>query len=185
MWLRKIGFFILLGSWFFSFSQNEEPVIIWEESNKLSWENFKEKPEPNSDAVAITASGITFQYAVQTSDNQITGFTTQVQTLFYPEKSWCKPERTNAHILSHEQLHFDITEWHARKFKQQIKALEISEKLPKNLDALYKNSIKDLNKMQDLYDSETDYSRKIEAQAKWQEQVHKELTQLSNFKSSN
>jgi hypothetical protein len=39
--------------------------------------------------------------------------------------------------------------------------------------------------MQNLYDSETDFSRQTEAQAKWQEQVQIELTKLSAFKSSN
>jgi hypothetical protein len=185
MWLKKVLFFSLFGTCLFCFSQSEEPTIPWEDSNKLSWEDYKEQPDLNTDVAAVTASGITFQYAIQKSDGKITGFNTQVKTFFYPENSWCNLEKANAHILSHEQLHFDITEWHARKFKQQIETLKISENLVKNLEALYKNINTDLRKMQNLYDSETDFSRQIEAQARWQEQVQMELEKLSTFKSSN
>jgi hypothetical protein len=185
MWLKKILIFTLIGTYYLSFSQNEASTILWEDSRKLSWDDYKEQPDLNTDVAAITASGITFQYSIQKSDGQIIGFTTQVKTLFYPENSWCNLEKANTHILSHEQLHFDITEWHARKFKQQISALKISENLVKNLDSLYKNINSDLRTMQNLYDSETDFSRQTEAQAKWQEQVQIELTKLSAFKSSN
>jgi hypothetical protein len=177
--------FVFLFKFVFCFSQGEEPTIQWEEFNKLSWENFKAQPDPNTDVVAITASGITFQYSIQKSDHQIVGFNAQVKTLFYPEKSWCRLERANAHILSHEQLHFDITELHARKFRYQLSLLIVSDNMIETLDAIHLQIQKDLKKMQSLYDSETDFSRQTEAQAKWQEQVQIELEKLSTFKSSN
>jgi len=177
--------FLCFSLCFVSNSQNQEPIIHWNDSLKLSWNNFKDQPNPNTDVVAITASGMTFQYSIKKTDDRITGFTTQVQTIFYPEKSWFKPERANNHILSHEQLHFDITELHTRKFRQQITAIEISENLVDNLDSLHLQIQKDLKNMQNLYDTETDFSRKIEAQANWQKQIAIELSNLSEFKSSN
>ncbi|MCX7549317.1 hypothetical protein [Xanthomarina sp. F2636L] len=159
--------------------------IRWNDTLQLSWQNFKDQPDPNTDVVAITASGMTFQYSIKKSNNIIVGFTSNIETNFYPEKSWYKPERANAHILSHEQLHFDITELHARRFRQQISKLIVSKNLPKNLDMLHNQIQNDLKNMQDLYDTETDYSRQIEAQVKWQKQIALELSNLSNFKSSN
>lgn len=184
MWLKLIVLFALFINCFISFSQNEEPILLWDDTYKLSWNDFKDQPDPNTDVVAITASGITFQYSIKKSDDEITGFTTQVKTIFYPEKSWHKPERANKHILSHEQLHFDITELHSRIFRQQLSLLLVSENLSENLDSLYNDIKNDLRNMQNLYDAETDYSRIIEAQAKWQEQIQLELSKLSNFKSS-
>jgi hypothetical protein len=166
------------------FSQTEEPKLLWTDSYKLSWDDFKDQPDPNTDVVAITASGFTFQYSIKTKDNKIVGFASQVQTIFYPEKSWFKPERANDHILSHEQLHFDITELHARKFRKQLSLLVVSENLNESLDSLHLQIQKDLKNMQNLYDTETDYSRKIEAQSKWQEQIQVELTRYSNYKFS-
>jgi hypothetical protein len=183
MWYKNIFLFVLFSSNSI-FSQNQEPIIHWNDSIKLSWNDFKDQPNPNTDVVTITASGMTFQYSIKKSDDRITGFTTQVQTIFYPEKSWFKPERANDHILSHEQLHFDITELHARKFRKQLSLLVVSENLNESLDSLHLQIQKDLKNMQNLYDTETDYSRKIEAQSKWQEQIQVELTRYSNYKFS-
>lgn len=184
MWFKTLFLLVLLFGCTFVFSQNKETTIQWTDSLKLSWNDFKDQPDPNTDVVAITASGITFKYSIKKRDEVITGFTTQVETIFYPEKSWYKPERANGHILSHEQFHFDITELHSRKFRQQIAALEISGNVTNDLDSLYNVIKDDLKTMQNLYDSETDYSRIIEAQIKWQEQIQLELSKLSNFKYS-
>ena len=88
MWLKIILIFCYLSSNFFCYSQNEKHGVIWDESFKLSWNDFKAQPDVNTDVVAVTASGITFQYAIKKSDNQIVGFTSKVVTVFYPEKSW-------------------------------------------------------------------------------------------------
>ncbi|TYA54829.1 hypothetical protein [Formosa maritima] len=183
MWFKISCLFIFIST--FGYSQNNEQIIIWQDSIKLSWKNFKDKPDPNVDVVAITASGITFKYSIKKRDDVIIGFTTQVQTIFYPEKSWYKPERANAYILSHEQLHFDITELHSRKFRQQITSILVTENLVENLDLLHLQIQKDLKYMQNLYDSETDNSRIIEAQTKWQKIIHDQLSKYSNYKSLN
>lgn len=180
--LISLSFFIIC---FVCQSQNEESLILWNETYKLSWNDFRDKPDPNVDVVAITASGMTFKYSIKKSNDLIVGFTTEVETNFYPEKSWYKVERANAHILAHEQLHFDITELHSRKFRQQISLLSISEDLAKHLDALYIEIKNDLKGMQNLYDSETDYSRQVESQTRWQQQIDLELSNLSKFKTTN
>ena len=101
--------------------QNDESVLSWDASYKLSWSDFKAKPNTNSSAVAITASGIIFGFSIkQTDKNKVVSFTTDVYAHFYPEQSWYKMKRANNHILQHEQLHFDITELYARKFRYRI-----------------------------------------------------------------
>ena len=37
---------------------SEEETIVWSATKRLSWANFKGNPVQNSDAVAVTASGI-------------------------------------------------------------------------------------------------------------------------------
>lgn len=164
------------------FSQNV-PGITWSETFKLSWNDFKDQPDPDTDVVAITASGLTFHYAIQKENDEIIGFSTEVKTSFYPEKSWVKSERANAHILSHEQLHFDITELHTRKFRQQLSKLKVSKNLVETLDSIHYQIQTDLKLMQNVYDMETDFSRDIKAQAHWEQLVQEELLKLSGFKS--
>ena len=103
--------------------QYEERTIAWNASRKLSWADFKAQPDPNSDAVALTASGITFSYSLKTSERNVVDFSTTVKAHFYPEKSWYLTNKASAYILRHEQLHFDITElstdWNRLNFQWQ------------------------------------------------------------------
>ena len=161
----------------------EEPTLTWDESYRLSWEDFKGKPNHNISAVAITASGISFGFSVKRSDNRVISFTTNVYTHFYPEQSWYKPNLADAHVLGHEQLHFDITELYARKFRERISRLKVSNIIRAELKNLNKSINKELATMQDVNDNETDYSRNFEQQAKWKVYIAGELQKLSKYKS--
>lgn len=158
--------------------------MAWDESYKLTWEDFKGKPNKMDGAVAVTSSGITFSYSTRRSNKKVVSFSTEVYAHFYPEQSWYKPERANVHILGHEQLHFDITELHARKFRKRIKLLKASNDVVKELNILHKTTNEDLAALQDKYDAETDFSRNYEAQVKWQIYIAKELKKLDAYKTN-
>lgn len=157
--------------------------MSWNESYKLSWADFKGEPNHNVSAVAITASGISFGFSVRETDSEVVGFTTEVFCHFYPEQSWYKPDIADAHVLGHEQLHFDITELHARKFRQRISMLKVSNTIKSELRQLNKTINKELSEMQNRYDAESNYSRDFENQAKWKNFVAEELEKLSKYKS--
>ncbi|NMH89383.1 DUF922 domain-containing protein [Flavivirga algicola] len=163
--------------------QQDEPAMSWNASYKLSWSDFKDTPDKSTSAVAITASGITFGFSVRTSDNCVVSFTSEVYAHFYPEKSWYKKEQADIHVLGHEQLHFDITELHARKFRQRISQVKVSNSVRNELKTLHNIINKELSQMQSRYDSETNYSRNVEAQAKWDIYIANELKKLSKYKS--
>ena len=158
--------------------------MSWNASNKLAWANFKALPDQKVSAAAVTASGITFGFSItQTDDNQVLSFDTEVNAHFYPEKSWFKPELADRHLLKHEQLHFDITELHVRKFREQITKLNSFSTVKQDLNQLNESINRALSKLQNAYDTETDYSRNEESQAKWQEYITVELKKLAEFKS--
>lgn len=163
--------------------QNTEPIITWSDSYKLTWDDFKDEPKENSTAAAITASGITFEYSIKQSVFRVVSFKTKVLACFYPEKSWYKPQLANAHILAHEQLHYDITELYARKFRQQLSRLKPSKTLKSELNALKEYINKQLENRQHEYDTQTNYSSNSEVQEQWQELMKNELKKLAAFKS--
>lgn len=165
---------------FLCFAQ-EEPKIVWKENHHLKWDDFKAKPQNRGSAVATTASGITFGFSIKERNGQVEDFTTQVQAHFYPDHSWYKIEQATPHILGHEQLHFDITELYARKFKQRIKELKPSRNIKRQLEQLHSAIQKELAMMQDQYDAETNFSRHKEAQHKWQFFINSELEKLSGL----
>ena len=164
--------------------QDDEPVLSWNESYQLSWSDFKAKPNNNVSAVAITASGITFGFSIrQTDKNEVVSFTSEVQAHFYPEQSWYKMERADNHILGHEQLHFNITELYARKFRYRISQLKVSNSVKGQLKKTHIDINAELSQMQNKYDNETDYSINFESQATWKTFMDAELNKFSKYKS--
>jgi hypothetical protein len=163
--------------------QNTEPIITWSDSYKLTWDDFKGEPKENSTAAAITSSGIGFEYSIKQNIFSVVSFKTKVLACFYPEKSWYKPQLANTHILAHEQLHYDITELYARKFRQQLSRLKLSKILKSELDALQESINRQLENRQHEYDTDTDFSRSPEVQEQWQELIKGELKKLTAFKS--
>ena len=161
--------------------KNDE-AVAWREDLKLQWNDFKGKPDNSKSAVAITASGITFGYAINETENRVTDFEVTATAHFYPDKSWYKPERVNDTILDHERLHFDITEWHVRKLRLRIGQLKPNNQVRGQLDKLYQEAVRELQATQKLYDAETDHSRKLEQQLLWQKKVAMELKKLEKFR---
>ncbi|WP_460219752.1 DUF922 domain-containing protein [Psychroserpens sp. MEBiC05023] len=164
-------------------SNNNEVTITWNESQKLSWSDFKGPIEANSDAVAVTASGITFSFSVQQSNSQIVSFETNVSAHFYPEKSWYIKSKGDDHILAHEQLHFDITELHVRQLRYAISKLSVSQDIKRELRTLHEQANINLAKMQNAYDTQSENSINKEQQALWSEFVKAELDKFKAYRS--
>ncbi|GGW73987.1 hypothetical protein GCM10008085_27710 [Winogradskyella epiphytica] len=162
---------------------SNEDAKSWSEGQKLSWSDFKGNPDPTSDAVALTASGITFGYSLKTSGKRIVDYRTTVEAHFYPNKSWYVKSRGNHHVLRHEQLHFDITELYARQFRQQLTKLVVNQNLKEQMRSLHDSVNKALNETQIRYDKQTNHSMNIEKQKAWELFVAKELKALDQFKS--
>lgn len=161
--------------------QSEE-TITWSKDQKLHWGNFEGAPDYDSDAVAITASGITYGYSAKTfSNSNKIEYTTQVIAQFYPEKSWYLKERVNDTVLGHEQLHFDITELHARKLRKRIQNTKFTKNIQKEISKIYDQVNKELRAMQNAYDEGSDYSRNYEGQLKWENKITSELKKLEKY----
>ena len=180
MKVKRCFFIAVFSVLFFSFSSNRE--IEWQENRKLSWNDFRGTPDYTTDAAAITASGIAYSLsaAVKSSGEVTAKF--RINTFFYPEDSWYKKELANEIVLAHEQLHFDITELFARKFRKTLSEYKFSKKIKQEVRAIYAQMTEDLQAFQKKYDYATDYSRIFENQKKWQLIVEKELQKYEAFK---
>jgi len=180
MYLKHLLFcflFLFIGE-----NSNEE-TVTWNASRKLTWQDFKADPKQNSDAVALTASGITFGYSLKTSGKRIISFSTSVKAHFYPQKSWYFKDKGNDYILGHEQLHFDITELYARKFREQLKRLIVNQNLKEQMNRLHKTINEALNETQKRYDAQSSHSINTEMQKQWEAFIDKALTDLDQYKS--
>ncbi|MEM5564640.1 DUF922 domain-containing protein [Psychroserpens sp. AS72] len=161
----------------------EEVTISWSDSKKLSWSDFKGEAERDTNAVAVTASGITFSFSVSQSNGEFVGFNAEAHAHFYPEKSWYLKDKGDDHILAHEQLHFDITELHVRQLRYNISKVKVSKNIKKVLRHLHEQANNKLAIMQNDYDTQTNNSINKEQQAIWSKFVKAELDTYKDFRS--
>lgn len=161
---------------------SDEGQMAWDEDYRLQWSDFQGSPNDASDAVAITASGLSSSFSARTTATRLVDYSATITAHFYPEKSWFKPNKVDEVVLAHEQLHFDITELHARKLRRDIHAFSFSLNIKKEMGYLQDKINRELEAMQEQYDSQTNYSINVETQKKWQIYIREELNKLKNYK---
>ncbi|GGD42485.1 hypothetical protein GCM10011361_06810 [Muriicola marianensis] len=155
-------------------SGQEDPSILWEPDYRLSWSDFKAPPPPDSQVAATTASGIAYSFsAIEEGREMKVDWT--VASYFYPESSWYRPELANPNILSHEQLHFDISELFARRMREKIRRFRFSSEVKAEMRAIYNETIEEMREFQRRYDAETNYSRAEDKQREWNRMIAESL----------
>lgn len=148
-------------------SQKEVP---WSSEFKLRWTDFKGEVPARAKAAATTASGISYRFSTRSEFGEMVVYF-EVQSFFYPTKSWFRPEVCNDITLLHEQLHFDISEVFARKMDKEMSETKFTQNIKKEVREIYKRTLKELDDFQRNYDKETDFSRNLEKQKLWQKQI--------------
>lgn len=157
-------------------AQAEREAIRWEPSHRLSWSNFKATPPESTRIAATTASGISYRYKTKSSGRRyLLDF--EVETYFYPDKSWYHAAVCDDNVLSHEQLHFDISELFAREFRRRLSSRTFSENVKAEVRAMFQQINRELSEFQNRYDQETDYSRNRAAQQAWNREIAEILAQ--------
>ena len=111
-------------------------TISWSPDIKLGWNDFRGKVPQNARAAAITASGISYQFSTRGTGDMVE-LDYRVSTFFYPYKSWYQPHLCDSLILSHEQLHFDISELFARKMRKRLASGTFTENVKAEVKQIY------------------------------------------------
>ena len=150
--------------------------IIWSESRKLKWEDFK--------AIKPFISNFSAASSVQLKVDYILGDSLKkfdVVCFFKKEKSWTMD--TSNYGLKHEQIHFDIGEIQARLLRSAI--IENKNKLNRwkvrLIDSLVHYYTNKLIASQKLYDSLTLHSQNQAEQQIWNSRIANELDSLKNY----
>lgn len=106
-----------------------------------------------------------------------------IYAAFFPKFSWIKEgAKGNEDVLRHEQLHFDITELHARKLRQRLENLVISSMKIEKLARSYSHEINsDLFHMQEKYDWDTNHGTDKAKQVWWITFIFLQLQKLGMY----
>ncbi|MDN5211284.1 DUF922 domain-containing protein [Fulvivirgaceae bacterium BMA12] len=158
--------------------------IQWSLDRKLSWADFKGSPNSGSQFSAESSLQISYGLKIR-EESGVTHYSFTVDCYFEKSSSWVKDGKKTDKLLKHEQLHFDIAEYFARKLRREF------ENNSFNIDNYQSKSAKIFNKnfaeyqsFQAAYDAETHHGTKPEPQASWEERVKTLLRKSKAYKKS-
>jgi hypothetical protein len=181
--VKTFFFLLVLSISRLAFAQSEDLKIYWSEETHLTWEDFQGVPLEKTLFHANTNTGLSYSWGLKGTSQRME-LDYKVETFFYPEQSWVQPASKSEYLLKHEQLHFDISELHARKLRKLLANVDGS-KLNKDsrdyLNKLYEKIDKERSAMQKAFDKESNHSLNTEAELKWQQFIEEELTKFKEF----
>lgn len=140
------------------------------EKSKLDWSDFRGEPKWDSNFDASVNTGITYQWSISKDYGKIE-LKYEVDSFCYPSLSWVKKGQSTKYLLLHEQVHFDISELHARIMRKKLKEYRPGKNVRKDLNKMYKRVERMRINMQEQYDLETDHSKNKTSQKKWEKKV--------------
>ena len=154
-------------------------LIQWENNQKLTWEDFKGKPNKRSPYKAMTFASVSSNL-ISFSKNELK---IEILCHFIRNKSWKTIETDE--LLRHEQLHFDIAELAARKMRERVSKLNLknlsSKNIEQKLNSIFNSSVEEQMEMNQKYDSETNHSIKYIAQSDWEKKIKEKLIETKDY----
>lgn len=157
--------------------QESGDTVFYTKDRPIVWEDFKARPRPGKYAASIFTS-----FAWEGEAEMVEGYlhlhlTTKVFML--KNSSWVRDSERSTYGLNHERRHFDITKLVVERFKKKTREMALS---PGDYDGAigyqYIETYRDMNRMQDAYDEETQNGRNQVAQARWNQMIREELAAL-------
>ena len=150
---------------------SESDTIYYNLNRKLTWVDFKGKPDINHKGSAVTSSGFAYSWNGQ-DDGETLHLNISVYTFFTKSNSWKKNMVNSEYHLRHEQGHFDITMLGAEKFMDELKKANYTmqnyqQLINKIFDKVYDENIA----LQNEYDRETKHSLDKEKQEEWNKKI--------------
>ncbi len=157
--------------------QNNDNVIVWSKTRKLTWNDFQGKitndktyevinvyKESEEDA-ARSRVAIALYYQCEGSKANHT-----VRAEFEKNNSWYYANHKTEAVLSHEQLHFDIAELYARKLRAKLAAMKNPCDKP-SVGTVYQANENAFVEFTKQYDIETSHGVNKQKQSEWQAKI--------------
>ena len=160
--------YYLLSAFIICSFQADDSLITWTINRKLSWDDFQGKAVASNPADALTYTDIKTQ--ARSDENGIVYVT--VTNFFDKKLSWSKNKNSTA-LLSHEQLHFDITEYYTRVLRTKLNSIATAEAIKSGkFNKESSRILNDWQQFQQKYDKETNHGTISSKQKEWEDSVH-------------
>ncbi len=153
----------------------DDDTVHYNPERKLTWDDFKASPRPGSHYSAEVFTSFSYEGGSTVKDGVI-NVNLAVKAYMLKKSSWGRADARNSYALNHEQRHFDITKIITERFKRKIQPDSLTlEDYNSIIQYQFIESFREMNRMQELYDSETRHSIDQAAQERWNQRIDDEL----------
>jgi len=157
-------------------AQTNCDTILWSATKRLTPADFKDVGDTGRTMIAFTLTK--FAYKAFPQDGSVI---LNTSTYFYPCSSWLNKANIKSSI-AHEQLHFDIAEYHKRLFLKRLTETKSSEDMfAISTRAIFRDISDQRRAMNMEYDRQTNNGQNEEEQNKWNIKIANLLADLEKY----
>ena len=178
--MRILSVFLWIITLQISAQKRDTDSFNYTEQPKLTWESFKGQIPVETPYAASVNTGVGLKWSYSTGEGKI-DLQYNVEAYAQPNFSWVIEKEKDAELLKHEQLHFDITEVHARMLRKRISEYQFGRNIRKPMQRMLGEIKYEREKMQNDYDKETEHSKNKEQQKIWEDKVALLLEKYKDF----
>lgn len=157
---------------------SQSDTLFYHAERKLQWSDFQASPPAHPKSGAVSYSSFAYEgRSIRKKDTLYINLT--LQTFHIKSASWVTPAVKDDYSLAHEQLHFDITWLVALRFRKKVIQMELTaDDYDSMIQYEYIESFREMNRLQEAYDSETSHGINHTAQDRWQQAIADSLKAL-------
>lgn len=173
--IRLIILLLLFSEICFS-QENSDSTIYWNKIYKLKCSDFRgEHGDTSKYIVAISMIEIRSKGFWS---NNLPNY--KIFVVFHRSTSWNTD--TTCSILTHEQLHFDMAEFYARKLRKHIAELRQNHNSElQDYSSIIANIYEEWTQAINKYDQETSHGESKSKQEEWNEKIAKDMEGLKDY----
>lgn len=155
----------------------DQDTVFYATQRPLTWDDFRDRPRLNRYAASVFPS-----FAYEGNSQVVKGVVhvnLRLKVYVLKNASWVKDNARDAYGLNHEQRHFDIARLVAEGFKKKVHPDSLNiEDHNSIIQWQYIESFREMNRMQEKYDGETNHGLNQEAQERWNQYIDAELRKI-------
>ncbi|MCX2739180.1 hypothetical protein [Pontibacter anaerobius] len=153
-------------------------TVFYSPSRPLSWNDFTGSPSKPSKYAAAVFPGFSYEGRSEVVNGELHLYL-DMKVYVLQSSSWVKPDSRDDYSLNHEQKHFDLVKLVAERFKKKITPEILSvEDYNSIIQYHYIESFREMNKLQEQYDNETQHGLNKVVQEQWNKNIAEELGKL-------
>ena len=155
-------------------SPEKGDTIFWSPTRKMTWTDFTGSMPKTSKYSAQIFNNFEYFAPLKLEDGVLT-IALQMKVYMLKSGSWTSSTALSDYSIAHEQLHFNIAKLIVERFKQKAKQILTVDNYDSELQLLFIEMYREMNRLQKEYDDESNHSINVGGQLKWQTQISEEL----------